>query len=257
MSIRLKTDKEIEVLREGGRHLAELLKLLSDKAVPGVSSADLDKVAIEFIKGKGDKPAFLGYKGKYDKEAYPAVICVSVNDEVVHGEPTRSPRIFKEGDIVGIDAGIIHAGLYTDSAVTVPIGKIKKDVAKLLKVTRKALEIGIEAAKIGNTTGDIGYAIEKYVKPFKFGIIRELAGHGVGYAVHEDPFVPNYGKEGGGVKLEPGLVIAIEPMLNLGSEKIYLAEDGHTYKTEDGQFSAHFEHTIAVTESGPKVLTSL
>lgn len=257
MQIKLKTKEEIEILREGGKHLAAVLVKLVEEAKVGVSSAELDEIAHDMIVGFGDKPSFLGYKGKYDKEPYPASICFSVNDEVVHGEPTQNPRILKEGDIVSLDVGLIHRGLFLDSAVTVGIGKIDKEAAKLLKVTKTALLKGIEAARAGATTGDIGFAIEEYVKPYKYGIIRELAGHGVGYAVHEDPFVPNYGKVGVGVKLEAGLVIAIEPMLNEDSEKIYLAPDGHTYKTKDGKRSAHFEHTVVVTEKGSEILTKI
>lgn len=257
MPISLKTKEEIEILREGGRRLAAVLLKLVEVSKPGVSSLELDRIAYEMMTKTGDKPSFLGYKGKHDKEPYPASICVSVNDEVVHGEPTRNPRILKEGDIVSLDAGLIHKGLFLDSAITVGVGKIDKEAGKLLKVTRVSLEKGINAAKPGATTGDIGFAIEEYVKPYGYGIIRELAGHGVGYAVHEDPFIPNYGKRGQGVKLEPGMVIAIEPMLNEGNEKIYLAEDGHTYKTKDGKRSAHFEHTVAITERGPEILTKL
>jgi methionyl aminopeptidase len=256
MALKLKTEEEIKILRAGGKRLAELLLLLTDNAKPGVSSAELDKIAYDFILKNGDKPAFLGYKGRHDKEPYPASICVSVNDEVVHGEPTKNPRVFKEGDIVGLDAGIIHKGLYTDSAVTVGVGVISEEAKKLIEVTKKSLQKGIKAAKEGATTGDIGYAIEKYVKPFGYGIIRELAGHGVGYEVHEAPFVPNYGKKGSGIVLVPGLVIAIEPMLSAGSEKIYLSNDGHTYKTVDKSLSTHFEHTIAITKNGTQVLTA-
>src|SRR3989344_7296566 len=253
---KLKTKEEIEILREGGRRLAEVLFKLVEVSKPGVSSAELDKIAYEMITDMGDKPSFLGYKGKHDKEPYPASICVSVNDEVVHGEPTVNPRILKEGDIVSLDAGLIHKGLFLDSAVTVAVGKIDKDSEQLLKVTKASLQKGIEAARIGATTGDIGFAIQEYVKSAAadYGIIRELAGHGVGHAVHEDPFIPNFGEKGKGVKLEAGMAIAIDPMLNGGSEKIYLASDGHTYKTKDGKRSAHFEHTVAITEKGAEIL---
>lgn len=257
MSIQLKTKEEIAILREGGRRLAEVLLALAEKTKVGVSSAELDKLAQEIIAKNGDRPAFLGYKGKHDKVAYPAAICVSVNDAVVHGEPTGQPIIFQEGDIVSLDAGVIHGRLYTDAAITVPVGQIDEKAKLLIRVTKTALDKGIGAARLGATTGDIGFAIEEYVKPYGFGIIRELAGHGVGYSVHEDPFVPNYGKKGEGVKLEVGLVIAIEPMLNEGSEKIYLAEDEHTYRTKDGKRSAHFEHTIVITEKGSEILTKV
>lgn len=257
--ITIKTKKEIKILREGGRRLAVVLQELAKAAKVGVSSADLDKLAYDLIVKNGDKPSFLDYKGKYDKEGYPASICVSVNDEVVHGEPTRNPRVLKEGDIVSLDAGLIHKGMFLDSAITVPVGKIDKKSERLLKVTKTALQKGIEAARPGATTGDVGFAIESYIKSAgeNYGIVRELAGHGVGYAVHEDPFIPNYGRPGEGVKLEPGMVIAIEPMFNEGGEKIYLAVDGHTYKTKDGSRSAHFEHTVAITEKGGEILTKL
>lgn len=255
MSIKLKTKEQIEILREGGRRLTEVLNTLAENVKPGVTSADLDRIAYEVITKNGDKPSFLNYKPNGSREAYPASICVSVNDEVVHGEPNLNPRILKEGDIVSLDAGLIHKGLFTDSAITVPVGKVGQGAKTLMDVTRKSLEAGIKAVKSGGTTGDIGFAIEEYVKPYGYGIIKELAGHGVGFAVHEDPFVPNYGKRGTGAKLEIGMVIAIEPMLNEGSPKIYLGDDGYTYKTYDGKLSAHFEHTVAITEDGVKILT--
>lgn len=254
---KIKTNEEINILREGGKRLAMVLAKLVEESKPGVSSADLDKIAYEIITEGGDQPSFLGYKGKHDKEPYPASICVSVNDEVVHGEPTMNPRILKEGDIVSLDAGLIHKGLFLDSAVTVAVGRIGKEVEQLLKVTKASLQKGIEAAKAGATVGDIGFAVQEYVRPYGYGIIRELAGHGVGHSVHEDPFIPNFGKKGEGARLEVGMVIAIEPMLNLGSEKIYLSEDGHTYKTKDGSKSAHFEHTVAITEKGAEILTKV
>ncbi len=257
--VTIKTKEEIRILKEGGRRLAVVLSELAKATQAGVSSADLDKLAYKLITEAGDKPSFLGYKGKYDKEGYPASICVSVNDEIVHGEPAITPRIFKDGDIVSLDAGLIHKGLFLDSAITVPVGKVDKQSVKLLKVTNTSLQKGIEAVRPGATTGDIGFAIEQYIKTAgdNYGIVRELAGHGVGYAVHEDPFIPNYGKRGEGVKLEAGMVIAIEPMINIGTEKIYLAKDGHTYKTKDGSRSAHFEHTVAVTDKGADILTKL
>lgn len=250
-----KKKEEIEILREGGRRLAIVLNELAEASRPGRSSLDLDELAFSLIEKMGDKPSFYGYKPRGSKTAYPASICVSINDEVVHGIPNENPKIFKEGDIVSLDAGLIHCGLFTDSAVTVGVGKVDAEAEKLMKVTKTALTKGIEAAKVGKTVGDIGYAIEQYVKPFGYGIIRELAGHGVGYAVHEDPFVPNFGDKGKGEKLVEGLVIAIEPMLNEGKREIYLDVDGHTYKTADGKRSAHFEHTVAITERGAEILT--
>ncbi len=173
----------------------------------------------------------------------------------MHSPANIGGKVLKEGDVVSIDYGIIHKGLYTDSAITVPVGKVDATARKLLEVTQKSLQIGIKQCIAGNTTGDIGFAIEEYVKPFGFGIIRELAGHGVGYKVHEDPYIPNYGKKGEGEKLFPGMVIAIEPMLNEGTKEIKLGEDGFTYKTRDGKRGAHFEHTILITEGKPEILT--
>lgn len=250
-----KNKEEIEILREGGRRLASLLLELASKVKAGVSSLDLDNLAFSIIEKNGDRPSFLNYKARGSRVAYPASICVSVNDEVVHGVPNISPRVFKNGDIVSIDGGIIHKGLFTDSAITVPVGKIDDENQKLLNITKESLYVGIKQAKVGNFTGDIGFAIESFVKPYGYGIIKELAGHGVGYAVHEDPYVPNYGKKGEGTKLVSNMVIAIEPMLNAGKADIYLASDGFTYKTKDGSRSAHFEHTIVVLDSGPEILT--
>jgi methionyl aminopeptidase len=252
-----KNKEEIEILREGGRRLASMLLELASKAKVGTSSLDLDNLAFSIIEKNGDRPSFLNYKARGSKVAYPASICVSVNDEVVHGVPNINPRVFKEGDIVSIDGGVIHKGLFTDSAITVPIGKISEEDKKLLNITKESLYVGIKEAKVGGFTGDIGFAIENFVKPYKYGIIKELAGHGVGYAVHEDPFVPNYGRKGEGTKLFEGMVIAIEPMLNMGKADIYLSSDGFTYKTKDGSKSAHFEHTVAILSNGPEILTKI
>lgn len=258
LMITIKSDLEIEKLQEGGRRLAKILSILSDKARPGVSAFELDKLAFELIVAGGDTPSFLNYQPKGSRVAYPSTLCVSINDAVVHGIPGgEGEKILKSGDIVGIDMGIIHDGLITDSAVTVGVGKIDSSAKQLLKVTKQALDRGIKAAKAGATVGDIGYAIEQFVKPFGYGIIRELAGHGVGYKVHEDPFVPNYGKAGEGPKLVPGMVIAIEPMLNEGDARIKLDADGFTYRTLDGKRSAHFEHTVVITTSGARILTKL
>lgn len=253
--ITVKTPEEIEILHEGGKWLAFILKTVSEMVKPGVSSVDLDKKAYEMALENGDKPAFLNYKPYGALRAYPASLCVSINNEIVHGIPNEKEKILKEGDIVSLDMGLIHRGLITDSAITVPVGKIDKKAKLLLEITKKSLFVGIEAVKIGNTVGDIGYAIEHFVKPYGYGIIRDLAGHGVGYEVHEEPYVPNYGNKGKGKKLEIGMVIAIEPMLNEGIQDIILDSDGYTYKTADGKRSAHFEHTVAVTKNGVKILS--
>lgn len=253
MGIIIKTKEEIEILREGGKRLASILAKVATKVAPGVSTADLDKYAHDLIKEGGDEPAFLGYKPEGQSKAYPASLCTSVNNEVVHGIPNEN-KILKEGDIISIDLGLKHKGLFTDHAVTVPVGKINKESAKLLETTHEAMLVGIEAAKNGNTVGDIGYAIEKFVAR-KYGIVRELSGHGVGIKIHEDPYVPNFGKKGKGEKLVPGMVIAIEPMLNIGKADIITLSDGYTIKTADGSRSAHFENTVLITEDEAEILT--
>jgi methionyl aminopeptidase len=255
MAIRIKTPEDIENLREGGKRHAAILRAVAKAAKPGVATRALEDLAMKLIVEGGDTPAFLDYKPYGAKRAFPASLCVSINDEVVHGIPNEGDKVLKEGDIVSLDLGLIHNGMITDSAVTVAVGKVSPEAKELLKATSKALDIGIKAAWGGNTTGDIGAAIEAFVLPQGFGIVRELAGHGVGYKVHEDPYVPNYGKAGEGEKLVPGMVIAIEPMLNAGGEKLKLDADGYTYKTADGSLSAHFEHTVLITEKGAEVLT--
>ncbi len=251
-----KKPKEIEILREAGKRLAAILRELSAMAAPGVSTLALDQKAAEMVAVYGDKSAFLNYKPYGADRPYPATLCVSINDAIVHGIPNEKPAILKEGDIVSLDMGLVHRGMFVDSAVTVSVGKIDAASAKLLEVTKKALEIGIAACKAGGTTGDVGFAIESFVRPHGYGIIEELAGHGVGYKVHEDPYVPNYGRRGEGEELEPGMVLAIEPMLNIGTKKILLDKDGYTYRTADGSRSAHFEHTIVITAKGPEILTA-
>ncbi|MDQ3077040.1 MAG: type I methionyl aminopeptidase [bacterium] len=251
----IKTKEDIKKLREGGKRLARILHEVASFVKPGVSTDFLNSKAHELIMAGGDTSAFLNYTPHGAERPFPASLCVSVNDEIVHGIPNEKPQVFKEGDIVSLDLGLIHEGLITDHAITVGVGKISKEAQKLLDVTKKALDIGIKAAKGNKKTGDIGYAIQKYVEPFNVGIIEELAGHGVGYSVHEDPFVPNYGIAGEGALLKPGMVIAIEPMFTLGGIDIKLARDGYTFKTKDGSLAAHFEHTIVITEKGAEILT--
>lgn len=253
MAVIIKTKEEIEILREGGKRLASILAKVAKKVAPGVSTKELDEYAYKLIKEGGDEPAFLNYKPEGQNKAYPASLCTSVNNEIVHGIPTEN-KILKEGDIISIDLGIKHKGLFTDHAVTVAVGKIPKASQKLLEITHEALLVGIEAAKGGNTVGDIGHAIEKFVGK-KYGIVKELSGHGVGKKIHEDPFVPNFGKPGKGEKLIPGMVIAIEPMLNIGRAAIMTLSDGYTIKTVDGSRSAHFEHTVLITEGDAEILT--
>lgn len=253
MSIIIKTKEEIEILREGGKRLASVLRKVKHAVRPGVSTKELDEIAFSEIKALGDEPAFLNYQPYGASYPYPASLCVSVNEEIVHGIP--GDRVLKEGDIVSIDLGLKHKGYFTDHAVTVPVGKISKQDQELLAVTEEALNIGIEAIKAGGNVGDIGYAIEQYVKEFGFGIVRGLSGHGVGVHIHEDPYVPNYGKMGQGEKLVPGMVIAIEPMITLGNPAMKTLKDGYTIVSKDGSRAAHFEHTVAITEKGAEILT--
>lgn len=250
-----KTEKEINSLREGGKRLGEVLKKVGEIVKPGVTTAELNEFAEKLIQEKGDTPAFLGYIPEGADRPYPATLCVSVNDEIVHGIPNEEAQILKEGDIVGLDCGLIHDDLIVDAAITVGVGKIGDDVRKLIEVTRGALTSGIAAAHVGGTVGDIGLAIETYSKPYGYGIVRELGGHGVGKKVHEEPYIPNFGEKGTGDKLTLGMVIALEPMLNEGTGNIVLARDGYTFKTADGKRSAHFEHTILITEGEAEVLT--
>ncbi len=261
MSIIIKSKEEIEILREGGRRLATILFKVKDKVAPGVSTYELDQYAEELIRAGGDEPAFKNYRPEGASSPFPASLCVSVNDEVVHGIPSKN-KILNEGDIVSIDLGLKHKGMFTDMALTVPVGKINEGSAKLLENTEKALHVGIEAAQPGNTTGDIGYAIEQFVrsrkdkdKSMQYGIVEVLSGHGVGKKIHEDPFIPNFGKAGKGEKLVPGMVVALEPMLNNGTKNVTIDEDEWTFRTADGKRSAHFEHTIVITENGPEILT--
>jgi methionyl aminopeptidase len=253
MSVIIKTQKEIDIIREGGKILAKVLAKTAKKVKPGISTFELDKYAHDLIKDEGGEPAFLNYKPEGASHAFPASICISVNNEIVHGIPNKS-RILKEGDIVSLDLGLKHKGLFTDHAVTVAVGKISKKDQQLIDYTKKSLEMGIWAARGGNTVGDIGHAIESFVNR-KYGIVRELSGHGVGKKIHEDPYIPNYGRAGKGQKLIPGMIVAIEPMLNIGRDDIVSMDDGYTIKTADGSRSAHFEHTILITEGDAEILT--
>lgn len=251
-----KTQEEIEVLREGGRRLTEILEKVKEKVHPGISTKELDTYAEKLIREGGDTPAFLSYTPEGAKFPYPASLCVSVNNEVVHGIPSGE-RILKEGDTVSLDLGLKHKNLFTDMAMTVPVGKIDAEAKKLLQVTREALEWGIRAARVGNRVGDISHAVESFIRPYKYGIVEVLSGHGVGRSLHEDPYVPNFGKPGTGSKLVAGMVIAIEPMINAGTKNVKLDSDGYTYRTTDGKWSAHFEHTVLITENGPEILTKI
>ena len=256
MSIIIKTPQEIEIIREGGKRLAIVLHKVADIVKPGVSTKELDAYALKLIREMGDEPAFLNYKPDMQKTAYPASLCVSVNDEVVHGIPSEK-KILQEGDIVSLDLGLKHKNLFTDMAITVGVGEIPASSKKLLEITQKSLMVGISTAQNGNRIGDIGHAIENFVRQYKYGIVEILAGHGVGREIHEDPYIPNFGRAGTGAKLVPGMIIAIEPMVNNGTKNVVLEKDGWTFRTADRKRSAHFEHTILITNGEPEILTSL
>jgi methionyl aminopeptidase len=256
MNIIIKTKEEIEILREGGKRLAQILQKVGEKVKPGISTWELDQYAEKLIREGGDEPAFLNYKPDGADQAYPASLCVSVNDEVVHGIPNKN-KILKEGDIVSLDCGLKHRGLFTDHARTFPVGEISNQTQKLLEITAKCLEAGIQAAENGNRIGDISFAIESIARPFKYGIVEVLSGHGVGKKIHEDPYIPNFGKKNTGPKLVPGMVIALEPMINNGTKHVTLDADGYTIRTADGKRSAHFEHTILITEGEAEILTKI
>ncbi len=235
-------------MKGASRIVAEILLELRGIIRDGISTGEIDRIAEEMTLKKNAKPAFKGYRG------FPASICISINEEVVHGIPS-SKRVVKTGDVVGLDFGVIFDGFFGDSAVTVPIGEIPAEVQNLLTVTERALYNAIEAAVPGNYISDVSAAVQKTADEHHFGIVREFCGHGIGRALHEDPPVLNYVQSGKGPKVKPGLVIAIEPMINLGTEKVRVLEDGWTVVTMDGRPSAHFEHTIAITAEGPEILT--
>lgn len=251
----VKTKDEIEKMREGGKILAEILSFVSKKAVPGVSTAHLNTEAERLIRARGATPSFLGYVTHASPTPYPAALCTSVNDEVVHAIPSK--RILKEGDIVGLDLGLWHKGLCVDAAVTVGVGAISAKAKKLIEVTKDALYKGIAAAKDGVRTGDIGCAIQTYVEKRGFSVVRDLAGHGVGHAVHEDPMILNFGKKGTGEFIRTDMTLALEPMVNEGDWRVKVGPDGWGIRTADGMLSAHFEHTIVVTKDGCEILTEI
>lgn len=252
------TEKEIDILREGGKRLATYLKELAGMVKPGVTAKELETRALELIASQGDEPAFKGHTERKGDVPYPSSLCVSVNDVIVHSPGSDNGVVFEEGDIVKLDFGLKHKGLYTDHAVTVIAGtKHDPEDVRMIRLAHEAVEAGIAAAVIGNTTGDIGYAVEKIARKNKLGFPRNLSGHGVGKEVHEAPYVPNFGAPGTGEKLVEGLVIAIEPMFTLGSGELYVDKDGYSYRTKDKSRTAHVEHTIIVTKQGPEILTKV
>jgi methionyl aminopeptidase len=245
----LRSPREIEKIRRSNQMVAEILEKLQGKIAPGLDTLTLDKMAEALALEKKAVPAFKGYRG------FPYSLCASINEQVVHGFPSGRP--LKEGDILSIDFGIFHDGYYGDAAITVPVGRISDEAHRLLDVTRKALFLGIEQAVEGNRLSDISHAVQSHVEEAGFSVVRKFVGHGIGKDLHEDPQIPNYGKPGMGIRLKPGMVFAIEPMVNAGGYDVETLDDGWTAVTKDGSLSAHFEHTIAITENGPVVLSRL
>lgn len=255
MQANIKTEKELDILREGGARLGAIVEKLCSMACAGMSTADIDMHARDLIASVAGESAFLGYRPQGVKKPFPASVCVSVNDEIVHGIPSPH-RILQLQDIVTIDCGLRYRGLYTDHAVTIIVGDSAHPVdTALVTVCEQSLYVGIDACRPGATSLDIGRDIESFVGR-RYGIVRELSGHGVGYAVHEDPFIPNFAMKGRGVPLRPGMVLAVEPMLTIGSAEVFFSDDEYTVTTRNGNNAAHFEHTIIVTNDEPEVITS-
>lgn len=252
----IKTDTERANLIEGGKRLAAVLAALREKVAPGVTTEELDDLAEQMIREGGDEPCFLGYTPEGAQRPYPATLCVSINDEVVHGIPNESVKTLKEGDIVGLDLGLRHQGVVVDAAITVPVGQVSEEVKKLLRVTEAALAAGVAAAVPGKHMGDISHAIQKEIEGAGFKVVKELGGHGVGDLVHEEPFIPNFGKPGEGELLEEGMVLALEPISSAGKAAVMIAPDGYTFRTKDGSKSAHFEHTILLEKGGARIITA-
>jgi methionyl aminopeptidase len=240
---------ELDRMREAGRLVGDILSELSAMVAPGVTTADLDEVAERRIRAAGAIPAFKGYHG------YPATICASVNEEVIHGIPSGR-RVLNEGDVVSVDVGAMLDGYYGDSAVTLPVGHVSEEAAMLLRVTEEALYKAIDKVKVGGRVSDIGHAVQQHVEAYGFSVVREFVGHGIGQRMHEEPQIPNYGEPGRGPRLAEGMVLAIEPMVNAGKPAVKVLADGWTAVTRDNSLSAHFEHTVAVTAAGPRILTA-
>ena len=244
----LKSAQEIELIAKASRVVALTIAFLRERVKPGVTTADLDRLAEEFILREGARPAFKGYRG------FPATLCTSVNEEVVHGIPSPKKRL-KEGDIIGIDVGAIVEGYYGDAAVTLPVGRVSEAAARLMEVTEAALAAGLAQVKVGNRLSDISHAVQTVAEAEGYSVVTDFVGHGIGRNLHEDPQVPNFGKPGEGPRLKEGLVLAIEPMVNMGKHEVEVLSDRWTVVTRDKSLSAHFEHTVALTSDGPKVLT--
>lgn len=271
--IPIKTFQEIEIMRQGGKILAKVLDGVGEAIKPGVTTQELDRLAEGLIFSYGAMPAFKGFKGEKNEKPYPATLCTSINQEIVHIVP--SERVLKEGDIIGLDLGILYPpekcstcplanggcqgvpGLYTDAAITLPVGKVSEDASKLIEVTKKALEIAISQVKPGNHLGDISFVIQQYIESEGLAVIRDLTGHGIGHQLHEKPEIKNFGQKGAGPLLKQGMALAIEPMTSAGSYKLKKTANGFGFQTDDNSLSAHFEHTVVVAKDGCEVLTHL
>lgn len=245
----IKSSREIDKIRVSGKIVAEVLEDLKKKVAPGIRTKDLDRLAEDLIKKKGGIPAFKGYRG------FPSTACISVNDEIVHGVP--SERVLEEGDIVKIDIGVIREGYYGDAAISIPVGEITEEAKRLLAVTEESLYRAIDKAVTGNRVSDISCAVQNFVEAAGYSVVREYVGHGIGRSLHEDPPVPNYGNTGKGPRLKSGMVLAIEPMVNTGSRDLFVLDNGWTAVTKDRSLSAHFEHTVAINDDSPLILTVL
>lgn len=244
----LKSSEEVGKIKRAGRIVSEVLRELKKQVKPGVTTLDLDRIAEEGIRKRGGQPAFKGYRG------FPATLCASVNDEIVHGIPSK--RTLQEGDIIGLDLGAIVDGYYGDAAITVAVGAIRPEVRRLVQVTEESLYQGIEQMQAGNRLSDVSHAVQTHVEAAGYSVVKDFVGHGIGQALHEEPQLPNFGKPGQGPRLRAGMVLAIEPMVNMGKDGVRVLSDHWTAVTEDGSLSAHFEHTVAITEAGPVILTS-
>jgi methionyl aminopeptidase len=251
----IQNDTQRADLIEGGKRLAVVLRALKAKVAPGVTTEELDDLAEEMIRAGGDEPSFLGYTPEGARRPYPAALCVSINDEVVHGIPNESVKTLKEGDIVGLDLGLTHNGVIVDAAITVPVGKVDEESKKLIAATERALAAGITNAMPGNHIGDISSAIQKEIEGAGFKVVKELGGHGVGELVHEEPFIANFGRPGTGELLSEGMVLALEPISSAGKAAVVLDPDGYTFRTKDGSRSAHVEHTILIEKNGARIIT--
>ena len=245
----LKQPDEIAKARASNRIVAEVLSVLREKVKPGVTTLELDQIAERTAEKRGAMPAFKGYRG------YPYALCASINEEVVHGMPSK--RVLLEGDIIGLDFGVYYQGFYGDSAITLPVGRVNAGAARLMEVTEKSLYEAIRQTSAGNRLGDISAAVQTTVEAAGFSVVRDFVGHGIGRQMHEDPQIPNFGKKGRGIELKAGMIFAIEPMVNEGDYRVKILADGWTVVTEDGSLSAHFEHSVAITDNGPEILSRL